>query len=98
MDLYRITFHTVGRNDQHFDAILEKATHYHVLCNNRKIGESETLINAIEKIIERVGENKEILELIDHIPYLQHPVGFYECIGITYGNQLGIKIEMKIRG
>jgi hypothetical protein len=96
MDIYRITFHTIGRNDQHFVTTVNKATHYHILKNNRKIAEHSKLRNAVESIIENAGDNKELQDLIDHIFFLQNPETRYICLGITYGKQYGVKLEMKI--
>lgn len=97
MILYRITFLTKGFIEKHFDSTANKATHYHVLKNNRKIAEHNKLKKAIESIIECEGENKELLDLIDHVPSLQNPESCYICVGITYGEKHGIKIEMKLK-
>jgi hypothetical protein len=95
--MYRITFYTKKFiTQQHFEVAEDKATHYHVLKNNRKISEHSNLKNAIESIIENTGNNMELENIINHISFLQNHDTPYICIGITYGDKYGVKLEMKI--
>jgi ADP-heptose:LPS heptosyltransferase len=95
MDLYRITFHTKGFLQKHYETTVDKAKHFHVLKNNRKFAEQSKLESAIKSIMLDTGENKELQKLIKHIPILQNPDNKYICIGITYGDKYGVKLEMK---
>ena len=60
MDIFRITFNTVKFPfSQHFDCSADKSNHFHVLKNNRKIGEQSKLWKALQEILSDVGENQE---------------------------------------
>jgi len=96
MTVYRITFHTKGFFRQHFDATAEKATHYHVLKNNRKIGESSKLYQAVKVILDDTGgENEELQKLMERAFFLRQHDPYYQCVGILYMEKYGVKIEMK---
>ena len=98
MTVYRILFFELKKGTaQHFDSTAAVANHYHITKNNKNIGECSLLRNAVEKLIEDAGDNEELQGLLDHVFFLQNPETRYICIGITYGEKHGVKLEMRVQ-
>jgi len=96
MDSYRITFHTVNRAVHINDCVsLPEANHFHIMKNNELIGEQGKLYWALKVLNDSVGFNSEIEEAMKKTNALINN-RYYRCIGITYSEKHGIKIEMKI--
>ena len=96
MNVYRITFHsTKFFNTQHYDTTADTANHYHILKQNRKIGEESKLWKAIKVILDDTGENKELVNLMEKAYLLRKPDPYYQCVGIYFDDRHGVKIEMR---
>jgi hypothetical protein len=97
MNVYRITFHTKNFFQQHFNVTADKATHYHVLQNQKKIGEQSKLHQAIQMILDKTGANKELETLLTRSYFFKDSDPWYKCVGITFYDKesYGLKIEMK---
>jgi len=95
MDFYRITFHQVSRAVHINDNVsLSEANHFHILRNNEMFGEQGKLYWALKVLSDTIGYNTEIEELMRKTKALINS-RFYKCIGITFCEKHGIKIEMK---
>jgi len=101
MNVYRITFHkTKFLFTEHFEATAENANHYHVMKNNRKMGEQSKLWKAIKIILDDTGDNLELKNLIKKEYLLRKHDPVFQCVGITFydNDKYGLKIEMKLSG
>lgn len=96
MTNYRITFHKVKLFfTEHFNNVtLDKANHFHVLRNNKKIGEQSKLHLAIKTIIDDFGENEALKNLMEKAYFLRKPDPYYRCAGIVFMEKYGVRIEM----
>jgi hypothetical protein len=98
MNVYRVIFFKTRMFTlQHFDANAETANHYHVMKNNKKIGEQSELYKAVKMILDDTGENGELQSLMRKAYLLRKPDPLYQCTGITFWDKHGLKIEMKLK-
>ena len=106
MDAYRIAFYTTKLfNLQHVAALSHTANHFHVLKNNKKIAEHSKLWKAINVIIDDIVDNRdnrdsinELQALLDRSHWLAKADELYSCVGVTFMQKHGVKLEMKMIG
>jgi len=96
---YRIKFFVVKGflKQTYVSTTADNASHFQVYKNNAFLAEFRNLKSAIEKIIDDEGENQELINLMENIPFVEIPGAMFNTTGITYTQKHGVLIEQKFR-